>query len=385
MRFGVGVDEFSVDLPSIAGFALDLQDLVTNFSSNASTQLSRLVLPSGTTGLLATLTSALDGFHNALSGAHQRDVTTLNALVTDLSTAKSGYRATDEAYADSISAGTSDVTGDAGTSGRSGDPQGVTRYSGLQLPNLPHVEDGTYTIRRVVTAAIDLISAYDEPWSQVVGIKPAADYLSSLVSDWEALQAIGKRIGLLGINDYVTSQNISGGTTWLRRVWTGGAAQSFESRAGGLGRSVDERSNGVETVSKIVENGGALLERLVYNQAIGISGAITKPINALGFTMPLGVWALRINDPMNETLRSQITSAVDSLKQTAESMKNAITTTVGRISQALNYFPGQAGPNYNATDFDIPAKVVVDMGSVKYGFGNNVWWGHSIESSASST
>ncbi|MEV4239072.1 hypothetical protein AB0J47_28275 [Nocardia sp. NPDC049737] len=377
------MDEFSVDLPSIAGFALDLQDLVTNFSSNASAQLSGLVLPSGTTGLLATLTSALDGFHNTLSGAHQRDVTTLNALVTDLSTAKSGYRATDEAYADSISAGTSDVTGDAGTSGRSGDPHGVTRYSGLQLPNLPHVEDGTYTIRRVVTSAIDLISAYDDPWSQV-GIKPAADYLSFLVSDWEALQAIGKRIGLLGINDYVTSQNISGGTTWLRRVWTGGAAQSFESSAGGLGRSVDERSNGVETVSKIVENGGALLERLVYNQAIGISGAITKPINALGFTMPLGVWALRINDPMNETLRSQITSAVNSLKQTAESTKTSIATAVGQISKALNYCPGQAAPTYNATDFEIPAKVVVDMGNVKYGFGNNTWWEHSIDSTASS-
>jgi len=384
MRFGAGVAEFSVDLPSIAGFALDLQDLVTNFSSNASTQLSGLVLPSGTTGLLATLTSALDGFHNTLSGAHQRDVTTVNTIVADLSTAKSEYQATDGAYADSMSAGTSDVTGDAGTSGRSGDPKGVTRYSSLQLPNLPHVEDGTYTVRQVVTSAIELISAYDDPWSQVVGIKPAADYLSSLASDWEALQAIGKRIEFLGINDYVTSQNNSGGTTWLRRVWTGGAAQSFESSAGGLGRSVDERSNGVDTVSKIVENGGALLERLVYNQAIGISGAITKPINALGFTMPMGVWALRINDPMNESIRSQITSAVDSSRRTAESTKTAITTAVGQISQALNYSPGQAAPAYNATDFDIPAKVVVDMGNVKYGFGSNVWWEHSIDSAASS-
>ncbi|MEV6138454.1 hypothetical protein AB0L63_20810 [Nocardia sp. NPDC051990] len=376
--------EFSVDLPSIAGFALDLQDLVTNFSSNASTQLSGLELPSGTTGLLATLTSALDGFHNTLSGAHQRDVSAVNTLVTDLSTAKSDYQATDGAYADSISAGTSNVTGDAATSARSGDPQGVTRYSSLQLPDLPHVEDGTYTVRQVVTSAIELISAYDDPWSQVVGIKPAADYLNPLVSDWESLQAIGKRIRFLGINDYVTSQNISGGTTWLRSAWTGSAAQSFGSSAGSLGRSVDERSNGVETVSKIVENGGTLLERLVYNQAIGIAGAITRPINALGFTMPVGVWALRINDPMNESIRSEITSAVDSLKQTAESTKNAITTTVGRISQALNYSPGQAAPTYNATDFDIPAKVVVDMGSVKYGFGNNAWWEHSIDSAASS-
>ncbi|RJO77123.1 hypothetical protein D5S18_13240 [Nocardia panacis] len=366
-------EKLSVDLASVNGFSLDLRDLAANFSSNGSNQLSGLLLPHGASGLAATLNPALERLHGTLSSAQQRDIDIVNNLLTGLSTVADTYRATDDANANSLAAQTAALQGNAEISGGSA-PAGITRYSGLQLPTLPTVEDERFVIRQVVTSAIDLISAYDDPWSRVIGIKPAADYLTQLVSDWEALRAIGKRIGFLGINDFVTAQNLSGGTGWLRAVWTGSAAESFGSTAGGLAQSVGARSNGLEAVAKIVEKGGALLERLVYNQAIGISGAITKPIEALGFTMPLGVWALRLKDPMDGSAKAQIQSAVDSLRQTAESTKTAITTTIDQISKALDYSPGQAAPTNGAADFEIPAKVVVDMGTLRYGFGNNVWF-----------
>lgn len=204
--------------------------------------------------------------------------------------------------------------------------------------------------------------------------------MTPLVADWEALQAIGKRVGFLGINDYVTSDNLINGTRWLRNSWSGDAAQSFENGTNALGQAVATRSTDLDAVAKIIEHGGAALERLTYNQALGVASALTQPISAVNFTLPLGVWAQLIDKPMPESVRSVVTSAIDSMKTAALSRQDAITALIDRIAAALNYSPGRAAPTFNASDFEIPEKVVVDMGMLRYGYGGNAWWEDSIAS-----
>ncbi|MEV0034218.1 hypothetical protein [Nocardia sp. NPDC050793] len=214
-----------------------------------------------------------------------------------------------------------------------------------------------------------------------MGFKPAADYLTPLVADWEALQAVGRRIGLLGINDYVTSENLISGTRWLQGSWSGDASRSFAASANVRGQSVAERSTDLDAVAKIVENGGACLERLVYNQAMDVSSGILEPKSYLGATFPLGVWAQLINSPANESIRSELAAAFDSLKQSAQTRRTAIATMIDKISTALDYSPGRTAPTYNASEFELADKVTVDLGATKYGFGDNVWWEDSIVSS----
>ncbi|WP_068057477.1 hypothetical protein [Nocardia xishanensis] len=370
--------DFTVDVASLVGFKLDLQDLGTNFSTNTSRLLPGVTLPAGSTGLIATLAPACEKFKSAIPSAHRTDLTAIEALATDLGAAGSGYRASDQNSADAIVAIT---PGGAAGSNQADDSRDAKRFIGLQLPNLSEVQENQYTVRQVVTSAVDKISAYDERLSATVGFKPAADYLTPLVADWEALQAIGKRIGLLGINDYVTSENLISGTRWLQGSWSGDASRSFATSANTLGQSVAGRSMDLDTVAKIVENGGACLERLVYNQAMGLSSGILEPKSFLGATFPLDVWAQLINSPASESIRSELTAAFDSLKQSAQSRQTAITTMIDKISTALDYAPGRVAPSYNASEFELADKVVVDLGATKYGFGNNVWWEDGIVSS----
>ncbi|MFE7798709.1 hypothetical protein [Nocardia sp. NPDC057440] len=374
------MDNFTVDVTSLAGFKLDLQDLGTNFSSNASRFLSAVSLPTGSTGLIATLAPSFEKFQSALSAVQHTDLTTIGALGTNLSTAATKYQATDDTTANGISAASTNTFGNSGTAGSSGATQSVSRFSGLQLPSLPEVQENQYTVRQVVTSAIEQISVYDEPLSAAIGIKPAADYLTPLVADWESLEAIGKRIGMLGINDYVTSENLISGTRWLQSSWSGDASQAFAASANTLGQSIAGRSTDLEAVSKIIENGGVCLERLVYNQAMGLSGGILQSITYQGNTFPLGVWAQLINNPMQESIKSDITAAVDALKKSAEMRKNAVATIIEKMSQVLDYTPGRTAPSYNASEFEVPDKVVVDLGMTRYGIGNNVWWEESIAS-----
>ncbi|MFQ6398851.1 hypothetical protein ACLMAJ_36105 [Nocardia sp. KC 131] len=374
------MDDLTVDVTSLAGFKLDLQDLEINSSSNASRLLSAVSLPTGSTGLIATLTTSFGKFQSDVSTAQQADLTAVGTLGTNLSIAATKYQATDDTNANAISAASTNDFGNSGASGSTGATQGVTRFGGLQLPSLMEVQENQYTVRQVVTSAISQISVYDEPLSAAIGIKPTADYLTPLVADWEVLQAIGKRIGLLGINDFVTSENLISGTRWLQSSWSGEASRTFGASANTLGQSVAGRSLDLDVVSKIIENGGACLERLVYNQAIGLSGGLLQPMSFSDSTFPLGVWAQLINSPMQESIRSEIASAVESLEKSAESRQSAMKTMIEKISQALDYSPERTVPTYNTSEFEIPDKVVVDLGVTKYGFGNNVWWKEGIDS-----
>ncbi|KAA8885442.1 hypothetical protein F3087_27780 [Nocardia colli] len=367
--------DFTVDVAGLAGFRLDLQDVGTNSSSNATRLLSALTLPVGSSGLIATVGQSLEKFKSAYSAVQRSDLTTIETLGADLSTAATSYRATDDTNATAMNA-----IGGSGTSSSLGAEHGVSRFTGLQQPNLPDVQEVSFTVRQMVTSAIELISVYDDRMNEAVGIKPAADVLAPLVADWEALQAVGRRIALLGINDYVTSENLIGGTRWLQSKWSGDASQTFGTSANSLGQSVAGRSLDLEAVSKIVENGGACLERLVYNQAAGLTDGILQPMTVLGATFPLGGWAPYAGKTVSAAAQADIRAAVEALKKGMESRQTAIRTVVDRVVQALDYTPGRTVPTFQANDFEIPDKVVVDLGDRKFGFGDNIWWSDNIAS-----
>ncbi|MFE6924838.1 hypothetical protein ACFVAV_27700 [Nocardia sp. NPDC057663] len=284
------MNDFAVQVASLDGFGLDLQDLGTNFSSNASRMLSELSLPRGSAGLLGSLTSSFENLQTTLSAVHQQDLTSLSSYRTNLATASRQFQGTDDSSAQAISSLSASTTTDQ-AAGASGGDAGITRFSGLQLPTLPAVADGQFTVRQVVDSAIELLTQFDEPLSRVIGVKPAADYLAPLAADWETLETLGGRIMQLGINDFVASENLASGVRWLQGSWSGSTAQAFAASTSSLGQAVATRSSDLDVVSKIVTNGGACLERLVYNQAMGWSGGLTQSMSFLGFTLPLGAWA----------------------------------------------------------------------------------------------
>lgn len=370
------MDELEVGQPSLAGFKLDLQDLSTSFTSNATRLLPGVALPSRSAELMSTLAPAFKKFHTALSAAHTSDLTTVDRLGEHLVTAKREYKAAEYDSTNEI------VTAGNIEAGKPADPGDVTRFSGLNLPYLQEVEEAPATVRNVVTAGIELIGPYDEPLGQKIGLRPAKEYLEPLVGDWEALQTVGERIGLLGVNDYTASENIASGTNWLQTSWKRLGSKAFGNNAGPLGESIAGRSWDLDGVSKIVQNAGACLERMVYNQAIELSSALTKPMTFVGFTLPLGVWALLIDHPMQESNRSQIVSAVDALKDSVKSRHNNMTAMLDRVSSALDYSADRAAPTFAMADFEVPGRVDAGSHLLQYGFGSHVWWQHKPVSEA---
>lgn len=371
------LNDFTVDLDMLAGFGSDLQDLQTNFSANATRLLSGVCLPPGTTGLMATLAPSFDRFRASMSEAHRTDRTTIGHLGADLASTGTTYRSTDYMSANVISAVWPTEFGGSAPSGSAA--YGVSRFSGLHLPSLPEVPENPGTARQVVEAAMDQIRIYDERFDEAVGVKPVADLLSEVVADWEALQAIGKRIGLLGVNDHITSENLVNGATWLRSGWSGSAAQGFGNSAEDLGRSIAERGDSLGRAATVVESGGACLERLAYNQAVCLTSAILHPMTYFGATFPLGAWVPYIHKPIDQTMRSEIISAADALKETAESRRSAMTAVVRGITQFLECLPGLIPPLLDEENFRIANRVAADPGVRKYGFGDSIWWEEGID------
>ncbi|MEV6279667.1 hypothetical protein [Nocardia sp. NPDC051832] len=369
------MDELEVAHASLAGFRLDLRDVAEGFSSNVERLLPGVALPGESAELMLTLAPAFEKFHAAVSAAHRDDMTTVGRLRTHLGTAKREYKGAEYTSTNGITAAV-----DLGIPGQPADAAEVRRFSGLNLPYLPQVEEAPASVRHVVTEGIGLISPYDQPLSQTIGLKPAADYLAPLVGDWEALQSAGERIGLLGINDYTASENIAGGTDWLRTSWVRLGSQAFGDHAGPLGESMAGRSWDLDAVSKIVQNSGACLERLVYNQAIELSSELTRPMSFLGFTLPLAVWALMVAKPMPESMRSEIVGAVNTLKSSVKTRQEDMTAMLDRISTAMDYSPERTPPKFAMADFDLPAKVDAGPHLLQYGFGGHVWWQHNAVS-----
>lgn len=364
------MNNVTVDTSRLRGFQLDLQDIGANASSNAARFTSAIVLPTGVSGLLANLTGPLEKFSSAHSAALQADTTTMDTLGTNLSTSATSYQSTDEGSAAALAA-----TGDFAAGAP--DTTGTTRFGGIQLPNLPEVTDDQFTLKQLVTSTILQLSPYDEPLSVALGIKPTEEYLTPLLADWESIETIGRRIAMLGTNDYVAAQNVINGSNWLTSDWTGVAAQSFTATSSTLGQTMGVRSTDLESTSKIVENGGLCLERLVYNQTTDLTSRILQTIAYQDASFPLGAWAAQVNDPLPTGLKSQITTGTDELKTAADARKNAIITILDKLSTALDYSSGRTAPVYNPGDFELPDKVVADPGSRRYGIGNTMWWEES--------
>ncbi|MEU8896113.1 hypothetical protein [Nocardia sp. NPDC048505] len=380
MFFAVIMDSVEVDVARLAGFQLDLRELGAACSTNASTLLAGVQL-SKPTGLLESVAARFETFRTEVSVAQQVDLRAITTLAEKLGTTAASYRATDDSFAGALTTATANAFGaDAAPVSTTG--QGVTRFPSLESPTFADPPEPSYTVRRVVRTAIDAISLFDDPLSQVLGIKPAADYLVPLEADWEALEALGKRIDLTGINDFVCTQNLTAGTRWLQQHWTGSAALTFGESVTSLGQKISDRSDDLEAVAKIVTSAAPLLERLVYNQAMELSSGLLQSMTFHGFTLPLGCWAQLVNRPIEESIRSQVVAAVDTATKTAISTQTAISTTLDRISQALTYTTGRAIPAYNASEFELPDKVNVDLGTIRYGFGGSVWWESAIASAS---
>ncbi|WP_280399419.1 hypothetical protein [Nocardia carnea] len=373
------MSELAVDLSALAGFRLDIGDIGTTFSTNSTRTLDGLTLPAGSSGLLATVTPVLTDFRTAFGGLCGQDRTTLDAYATALADNATRYQATDGSTGQTLARTGQQLAGSTGTTVEGSDG-GVTRFTGLALSVATIENEPPYVIARTLTSVVETIGPYDDVLGSVIGMKPAADYLTPLIGDWEALQGIGIRIRSLGINDYVTAQNLINGTSWLQQFWTGDAARAFAHTTTQFAQAVDTRSLDLDIVAKIVENAGRALERRVYNLALSLAAAVVTPMTFHNLTLPLASWAGLVDKPIDESTRSEVIAAVDDLKRTAESGKNAVTTLIDHITRALNYRPGQAAPTYNSTDFDIPDKVTVDLGTHRYGFGGNTWWEDSIAS-----
>lgn len=366
------MNDLAVDVFRLEGFKLDLQEIAANASSNATRFNSAITLPAGASGIISSLATPLEKFRSAHASALQSDTTTMDTLGTNLSTAATSYRSTDDGTATELAATTDSTAGNSGTTG-------TTRFGGLQLPSLPEVTDDQYTLKQLVTSTISQLSPYDEPLSVAIGIKPTEEYLTPLLADWESIETIGRRIAMLGTNDYVAAQNIVNGSNWLSSDWSGEAATSFTTTSGTLGQTMNSRSTDLESASKIVENGGICLERLVYNQAMDLSSRILKTVAYKEASFPLGAWAAQVNDPLPADLKAQITTGTEELKVAADARKNAITTIIDKVSTALDYSTGRAAPVYNATEFELPDRVVADPGSRRYGIGNTVWWEEGVD------
>ncbi|WP_328393688.1 hypothetical protein [Nocardia sp. NBC_00416] len=371
--------ELSVDLSALAGFRLDIGDIGTMFSTSSTRTLDGLTLPASTSGLLATVTPILTDFRTAFGVLHGQDRTTLDAYATNLADNATRYQATDGSTGQTLVQTGQQLTGSTGATVEGSDG-GVTRFTGLSL-SVPTIDnEPAYAIARTLTSVVETIGPYDDVLGSAIGMRPATDYLTPLIGDWEALQGIAIRIRSLGITDYLTAQNLTNGATWLQQFWTGDAARAFALTTTQFAQAVDTRSLDLDIVAKIVEYAGRALERQVYNLALTLAAAVVAPMTFHNMTLPLASWAGLIDKPIDESTRSDITAAVDDLKRTAESGKNAVTTLIDHITRALNYRPGQPAPTYNSTDFDIPDKVTVDLGTHRYGFGGNTWWEDSIAS-----
>ncbi|MEU4598141.1 type VII secretion target [Nocardia sp. NPDC023988] len=373
--------ELSVETSKLNGFSIDLGETAANSSSNASRFHAAIEPPPNSVGLMATVATAVESFRSTYMTAHNSDRVAIDQLGSDLSTTAKAYHSTDDSNAGALGALSSSAFNEDTAAGAL--DRGHTRYGGLQLPSLQDVADDPKKIRQVVTAAIAQLSPYEESLSIAMGIRPISEFLVPLEADWESIEVIGKRIAMLGINDFVTSENIAGGTRWLRSDWTGSAADSFETTATTLAQSINTRSLDLDAVAKIAENAGICLEQLVLNQAMDMSSRVLETISEGENSFPLGVWAQLINEPLQPGVSSRVTTAVDSLKQAAEARRSAITSLIDKLTQALNYTPGRIPPVFNPADYVAPDKITADPGTRRYGYGSNVWWQEeSIDSSA---
>ncbi|QIS14622.1 hypothetical protein [Nocardia arthritidis] len=372
----VPMSELSVTSAALLGFAGDLRNTGESLLRNTSRISSMLSLPGDASGLLETLTSSFQNFRDRVSALGRQSHDQVLTFGSNLETTVQRFQQQDTAWARAMTTATSSL---------SLPPLDQTatdkiRFSGMQFFDPVDIQTENLSVKAVVTGAHDIISIFDERLSQSIGIKPAEYYLSPLACDWEHIRTIGKRIRQLGTNDSVTAWNLNSGSRWLSSKWSGKAADSYATTISTLETTISQRSADMETISNTLEKGGECLERLVYNQAAGVSTGLMEPLKLLGFSLPVGVWAQVADRPMNDAVKNQITSAINTVRTMADTRNTEIKHLLERIQQVLAYEPGTRVPEPTDDLFNLPSKIVADLGTLRYGYKNNVWWEHSLAS-----
>lgn len=369
------MSDVSVTSAALSGFAKDLTDIGGMLLANLSKISSGISLPNGTIGTLATLIPVLEGFRDRVTTLGHQNHDKIFGFSADLKTTVQGFQQQDAAWSRAVVSAASSLSLPGATT-----ETDIQRFSGMQLLDLPQIQPESLTLKAAVSGAHDIISIFDERLNQSIGFKPAEQYLAPLIGDWEYVQIIGKRIGQLGINDSVTAGNLGNGSQWLTLQWTGEAANSCATTLNALNTTISGRAIDLDTVAKTLQKGGQCLESLVYNQAVGLASGLMEPLRLLGFSLPVGVWAQVVDRPMSSSIKDQITSKIDTIRTAADGRNTSINDLMGRIRKALEYEPGTSVAEPVGDLFDPPSKVVADLGTLRYGYKNNVWWEKSLAS-----
>ncbi|MQY20436.1 hypothetical protein [Nocardia macrotermitis] len=370
------MSDVSVTSAALSGFAKDLADVGRTMLTNVSKISSGIALPGGTSGTLATLTPALQGFQDRMTALGRQNHDKIQGFGTDLNTTVQGFQQLDTAWARAVTSAGSSLS----LPSLPGTVRDIVRFTGMQSLDLPQIDVGNLTLKTTVSGAHDIISIFDDRLSRSIGIKPAEQYLAPLIGDWENLQTIGQRIWQLSISDSVTAGNLHSGSQWLTSHWTGAAADSYATAMNTLQTAISGRGTDLDTVAKTLRKGGECLERLVYNQAVGLASGLMEPLNLLGFSLPVGAWAQVVDRRMSSAVKDQITAKINTIRAIADTRNASITDLMDHIRKALAYEPGTAVTQPTGDLFEPQSKVVADLGTLRYGYKNNVWWESSLAS-----
>ncbi|QIS09195.1 type VII secretion target [Nocardia arthritidis] len=112
-RVGGHMDDFMAAPAKVAGFGTDLKSIADHFWSSASSITGAISLPNQATGLLSTLATSFQIFHENITAAHQQNRNKLDSLGQELGNASQRYQNQDQQYADALAAATSGISPDA--------------------------------------------------------------------------------------------------------------------------------------------------------------------------------------------------------------------------------------------------------------------------------
>jgi hypothetical protein len=358
---------FSVDVGRLTGLGSDLADLADHVRSSTARITDALALPAETAGLLSAIDGPLRRFSKQVSEARGQDQHSLRSFGSDLAAASQDYVQLENRGTDAFAT----IGGQAATG--TTDPAEV-RFPALDLPSVSDAQSPSLSVREAVEATAQRLAPYDERLGETIGIKPAADFLTPIASDWEQLGAIGARIRQLGTTDQSLATNVQGSVDWISHYWSGTAAQAFSTAAMNVRGIAADRATHMDRIAVVVEQGGRCLERLARNQATSLAADVLRPMSFLGLTLPLGVWARLTGLPIRADIRSQIQARVDAMKQTAQTRHNQIQAIVSHIQDTLDYRPGGSMLQQDESLLQLPNGVVNDFAVSEYGFGSNIWW-----------
>ncbi|MFD8098403.1 hypothetical protein ACFV24_02610 [Nocardia fluminea] len=361
----------SASVSHLQGFSRDLDDIRDTFSSNNAILLADLRMSNNSGSLLESTAKSLDTFLTQISTEHAQVSTELMGIASTLQLGTRQYVDTDQSTAASISRKSVAFEESAGTAvDRTTES---IRFNGLQLPTIPAGDLPPLTTRSMVKWGIELLEPLDSELKRAIDLRPAADFLKHLDTDWEVLQQVGQCITSLGVNQYVAAQNLLGGSRWLKHTWNGDASDSFSSRANASGSGWDARSLDLDHIGKTLQSGGICLERMVKNQVIYLADALYEPIQHVGLTFPRAVWARTIGQPMPASTHTEITTDIDQLKRSLEARNAEMIDMVSRIDRALASTPGDTNIFFDSSQFEIPGIVDTLPGTRRYGFGGITW------------